>query len=114
MILRHLIFAFCDSLWLLCASYLLAGMVIVFYYIGTSLLVNTIARREVRATAQTLLVLMGSGLGPMFGNSVAGFIASRSGDNLRLVFLFAAGMAGLATLVILGRGSRLNQGHHED
>lgn len=104
---RHLLFAWGSNRWLLSASYLLAGIVIVFHHVGVSLLANAMAGLEVRATSQTLLVLFGSGLGPMFANWMAGRITSHSGNNLRPVFLFAAGLAAVAGLLILTRGSKL-------
>ncbi|MEK7676728.1 MAG: MFS transporter [Verrucomicrobiota bacterium] len=112
LLLRHLLFAWSGNPWLLAGSYLLAGMVIVFYHIGVSILVNAMAGPEVRATAQTLLVLFGSGLGPMFANGVAGRLAAQASDNLRPVFLFAAALAALAAAMILARGSKLDQGRH--
>jgi MFS family permease len=108
LMLRHLLMATVDNLWVLGASYLLAGMVIVFYHIGASLLVNTIAGPEVRSTAQTLLLLGGSGMGPMFANFVAGRLTGPQENDLRPVFWLAAGLAGLAGLLILWRGSRLD------
>lgn len=109
LVLRHLLYFFSENTWILSGSYLLAGMVIVFFHIGCSLLVNIIARGEVKATAQTLLVLFGSGLGPMFANGVAGFLARRFNDDLRPVFLFAAGLAGLAMVMVLIRGRKLSR-----
>jgi MFS family permease len=105
---RHLLYVFLNNPWILSFSYLLAGMVIVFYHTGVSVLVNTMARVQVRATAQTLLLLFGSGLGPMFANWAAGRLAMHYGGNLRPVFLLAAVMAGLAALLILIRGRHLN------
>lgn len=108
LVLRQLLFAWSENPWLLSSSYLLAGAVIVFYHIGASIWVNTVASREVRATAQTLLVLFGSGLGPTFANAVAGRLASSAGQDLKSTFLFAALLAGLAAILIMARGSRLN------
>jgi MFS family permease len=109
LVLRHLIFAHSDNRWLLALSYLLAGVVIVFFNIGSSIWVNSIAGVEIRASAQTVLVFFGSGMGPMFANWVAGKLAHRAGDNLRPVFLFAAALAGLAATLIALRGSKLNR-----
>jgi hypothetical protein len=106
---RQLIYSVADSPWILSLSYPLAGMVIVFYHMVASVLVNAIAGLEVRASAQTLLVFFGSGLGPMFANWVAGRLAAHSNNSLRPVFLFAAVLAGLATLLIGLRGRRLNR-----
>ncbi len=106
LLLRHVLFAFVDDLWILAASYLLAGAVIVFYHIGASLLVNAMAAAEVRSTAQALLVLFGSGMGPMFANWVSGRIAAAAGQDLRPVFLFAAVLAALASVLVLWRGAK--------
>jgi predicted MFS family arabinose efflux permease len=111
LVLRHLVFAYVDILWLLVASYLLVGVVIVFFHIGASLLVNAIAGPEVRSTAQTLLVLCGSGLGPVFSNLVVGYLTRDAGKDLHTVFLFAALLAALAALLILSRGRKLDAGH---
>lgn len=105
--LRHLLFALAENAWILTASYLLAGVVIVFYNQGISLLVNTMAAKEVRATAQTLLLLFGQGVGPLFANAVTGHLAVQGGRTLRPVFLFAAGLAALAAAVVAARGPRL-------
>jgi NHS family xanthosine MFS transporter len=112
LVARQLLFAFSGNLWVLTASYLLAGMVIVFFHIGVSVLVNTIAAREVRSTAQTLLVLFGSGMGPMFSNAVASWLTHRYNQSLVPVFLFSASLAGVACLLILVRGAKLDRGSH--
>ena len=105
---RHLLFGMVDNAWVLGASYLLAGVVIVFYNQGVSVLVNTLATVQVRATAQTLLLLCGQGLGPLFANALAGRLAGQSGSHLRPIFLLAALLSAVAALVIMVRGSRLN------
>jgi MFS family permease len=104
---RHLLFAWCGSLAVLAASYLLVGVVVVFYHIGVSILVDRIALPEVRSTAQTLLVLCGSGLGPMFANWSTGRITTALGPGLQPVFLFAGLLAFLAALVIWLRRRQL-------
>jgi len=84
------------------------GVVIVFYHQGVSILVNAMAAKEVRASAQTLLLLVGQGMGPLFANLFTGRLAAHTGGNLQSVFLFAACLSGLATLVLVLRGRRLN------
>src|SRR5260221_183530 len=106
---RQLIYSLSASPWVLSLSYVLAGAVIVFYRMGVSVLVNAMAGPEVRATAQTLLVFAGSGLGPMFANWAGGRLASQFGNSLRPLFLFAAGLAALATLLIAVRARHLNR-----
>lgn len=105
---RHLIFSFSDHLPLLILSHVLTGMVIVFHHIGASLLVNALAPRAVRSTAQTLLVLFGSGLGPMFANCSVGWLTRATGQDLRVVFLFALALAAAGCVILLLAGRRLN------
>jgi MFS family permease len=108
LLLRHLLFNCVDLAWVLCASYVLAGAVVVFFHMGVSVLVNALAPVEVRATAQTLLGFCSLGLGPMFANWAAGSLSARAGDDLHPVFLLGAGMAALATVLIVVRARRLN------
>ena len=105
LVVRHLLFAYSDSLWLLSTSYVFAGLLIVFFHIGASILVNELATNAVRASAQTLLVLLGSGMGPLFTNWGVGFLLGDDGSDLSPVFLFAAGLALLAAAVIFSRGA---------
>jgi len=112
LILRQLLFATVDNLWLLASSYLLAGMVIVFFHIGASVLANALAAPEVRSTAQTLLVLCGPGLGPLIANVVVNFLTRGKVGNLSTVFLFAAGLAAVAGGLVLWRGKRLDEDAH--
>ena len=109
LLLRHVLYSVAESAWILSLSYVLAGMVIVFYHMAVSVLVNAMAGPQVRATAQTLLILLGSGLGPMFANWMAGRLASQQGNNLRPVFLFAAGLAAVAAALIGVRGRQLDR-----
>jgi MFS family permease len=109
---RQLIFYFTGNLWVLCLSYLLAAVPVVFHYITSSVLVNALAAREVRATAQTLLVLAGAGIGPMLANAVAGLLAGHGRHDLQPVFLFAAAVALAATLLVAWRGRAINAAGH--
>jgi len=108
MILRHLVFCFSNSLTLLVASHALTGVVIVYHHIGISVLINAIAPREVRSTAQTLMILFGSGVGPMLANLTIGGITTATGQNLRMVFAFATGLAVLGGILLSVRAKRLN------
>jgi MFS transporter, PPP family, 3-phenylpropionic acid transporter len=107
LLLRQLLFAWCGNLWILAVSYLLVGVVVVFYHIGVSILVDRIASPEVRSTAQTLLVLCGSGLGPMFANWGVGWITRWFGPGLSPVFIFGAVLALLAGVVVWSRRASL-------
>lgn len=112
MLFRHLIFSFSDNMTWLILSHLFTGMVIVFHHIGASMLVNAIAPKEVRSTAQTLLVLFGSGLGPMFANFCVGLIAQGTDQNLRMIFLFAAGLSAVGTVILWLSVRKLNDAAH--
>ena len=112
LLVRQWLFVVVNDVWVLSISYVLAGVVIVFFNMGVSVLVNAMAGAEVRATAQTLVAFFGVGLGPMFANGVAGGLAARYPGNLRPVFLFAAILAGVAALLILLRGRHLNRAGH--
>ena len=108
LVLRHVLYAVVHEPWTLAISYLLAAFVIVFFTMGASLLVNTMARIETRATAQTLLALFGQGLGPMCANYAAGRIAHAAGDRLEPVFWFAAAWGVIAALLVMSRARKLN------
>lgn len=108
LVVRHLIFSFSDNLWLLVGSHALTGIVVVYHHIGISVLINAIAPREVRSTAQTLMILVGSGLGPMLTNLAIGGIAVATGQSLRAVFGFATGLAVLGGVLLVAQARRLN------
>ena len=109
LVLRHFLYYYFTSPWVLALSYLLAGMVIVFFHISVSILVNLIARQSVRATAQTLLVVFGSGIGPMLTNLVAGKLSENAGNSLRPVFGFGMLLALAALMLIIWRAPHLKK-----
>lgn len=106
LVVRHLIFAFSGSLLVLSLSYVFSGMLIVLYHIAASIMVNYLATNAVRASAQTLLVLAGSGLGPLVTNLVVGLLVGEGEGGLKGVFVFAAVLAFLAGVVIFMRGEK--------
>jgi hypothetical protein len=109
---RQLLFAYVSDLTVLSLSYLLVGVTVVFYHIGVSILVDAIATTEVKATAQTLLVLCGSGLGPIFANAAVGILTRHTGPDLKAVFLFGTVLAGLASALIgIRRGKLVPHGN---
>lgn len=112
--LRHLLFVGVKTAWVLAASYALTGVVVVFFHMGVSVLVNALAEPEVRATAQTVLGFCSLGLGPMFANWATGWLTARFHDSLQPVFWLGAAMAGLAVLLIVGRARHLNAVHRPE
>jgi PPP family 3-phenylpropionic acid transporter len=107
LLVRNAMFSVLNDAWSLSLSFLLSGAFIVFYHTGVSMLVNHMAGREVRATAQTLLSICSLGLGPMFANWAAGRLAATQSNSLRVIFLFATGLSVLATLLIWWNRRRL-------
>ena len=109
LVIRHFLYYYFTNPWVLALSYLLAGMVIVFFHIGLSILVNMIAGKSVRATAQTLLVVFGSGIGPMLTNFVAGRLSENAGNSLRPIFGFGMLLAMGALALIAWRAPHLRK-----
>ncbi len=109
LVLRHFLYYYFTNPWVLALSYLLAGMVIVFFHIGLSILVNMIAGPSVRATAQTLLVVFGSGVGPMLTNFIAGKLTENAENSLRPVFGFGLVLALAAFSLIAWRAPHLRK-----
>lgn len=101
LLLRQLLYSTSTNPWLLVGSFVLAGLCVVFYLTGVSLALNAMADRSVRATAQTLLSLVGPGLGQMFGHRVVGWIATSAPGGLRPAFQFAALMAALSLVILI-------------
>lgn len=108
--LRHLLFGLSTNAWVLSGSYILAGMVIVFFNMVVSVLANGMAAREVRATAQTLLLFVGQGMGPLFANGVTTRLTGQASGGLKPVFFFGASLAAIAAVVIGLRARHLNSG----
>jgi predicted MFS family arabinose efflux permease len=105
LLVRQLLFAYADNLWVLAASYLLVGTTVVLFHIGVNLLVAAMAEREVKSTAQTILTLCSSGIGPILANAVVGRLTAGSASDLSGVFLFGAILtAGAGALLLLHRG----------
>lgn len=105
---RQGLFAYSDHLFILAGSYLLVGLMVIFYLIISSILANRLATDEIRATAQSLLILFGPGCGPIFSNWVAGRLAEAFQEATSPIFQFAAVQALLATAIIVFRFKGLN------
>lgn len=100
LVARHLIYAFPSPRWLLAGSYVLVGACVAYYLTGVSLFLNARAERAVRASAQTLLALLGPGLGQMAGHRAVGWLTTIPGLGLRAGFIFAACSAALAWILL--------------
>ena len=82
-------------------SYVLVGLMVIYYFTVASMALERLAHKTVRSTAQTFMVMLGSGLGPMTANLIAGILATRDFQmpySLQPVFGFGA----FLSLVSLG------------
>jgi PPP family 3-phenylpropionic acid transporter len=104
---RQLLFAGADSLWILGLSSLLVGTTVEMFHIGVNLIVAGMAGREVQSTAQTLLTLCSSGLGPILANGAVGRLTSDGRSDLIGVFQLGAVLAALAGGLLLLRRRNL-------
>lgn len=98
-LLRQAVFGLSSCPVCIAVSSLLVAPCVVFYLITASLAVDEIARREVRATAQSLLTLVGPGLGTLAGILVSFCLSSAEEADWSPAFLFAAGTSAAGLLV---------------
>lgn len=99
-LVRQLVFALSSSPLLLVAASTLVAPSVVYFLIASSLAANSLAAREVRATVQSLLTLVGAGLGTMTGLLVSYFLnEGQETPSMELPFLFAAGTSALGLLL---------------
>lgn len=107
-VVRQLTFGLSMSAWWIAAASLLLAPCVVYFLIASSLAANAFAPREVRATAQSLVTLTGSGLGMMAGLAATYLLTRWSGGDMATPFLFAAAtsLSGLLVLGFLRKGRR--------
>ncbi|MDZ7345902.1 MAG: MFS transporter, partial [candidate division KSB1 bacterium] len=72
--LRYLIFAIGAPKWLVIASLALHGFCYVFFFTASQIYVDTVAPKDIRASAQSLIFLVTIGLGMYLGSFFAGWI----------------------------------------
>jgi len=72
--LRYIIFAVGQPAWLVIASLALHGFCFVFFFTAAFIYVDTIAPRDIRHSAQSLITLVTYGLGNYLGSLFAGWI----------------------------------------
>lgn len=72
--LRYLVFAIGAPKWLVIASLALHGFCYVFFFTASQIYVDTVAPKDIRASAQSLIFLVTIGLGMYLGSFFAGWI----------------------------------------
>ncbi|MBN1478837.1 MFS transporter [candidate division KSB1 bacterium] len=71
---RYIIFAIGTPVWLVIASLTLHGFCYVFFFTASQIYVDTVAPKDIRASAQSLIILVTIGLGMYLGSFFAGWI----------------------------------------
>jgi nucleoside transporter len=103
--LRYIIFAIGRPAWLVIASLALHGFCFVFFFAAAFIYVDTIAPRDIRHSAQSLITLVTYGVGNYIGSLFAGWIHdlfSRSGvTDWTRVFLVPCFLTILCAVVFL-------------
>ncbi len=103
--LRYIIFAVGKPSWLVIASLTLHGFCFVFFFAAAFIYVDTIAPRDIRHSAQSLITLVTYGIGNYIGSLFAGWIFDRftSGGttNWTSVFLVPCFLTILCALAFL-------------
>ncbi len=89
--LRYIIFAIGKPPWLVIASLSLHGFCFVFFFAAAFIYVDTVSPRDVRHSAQSLIMLVTYGIGNYIGSLFAGevqeFFTTEAGTNWTGVFL---------------------------
>ncbi len=100
LLIRQLLSYFWPDALVLSLSYVFVGLMVIYYFTVVSMALERLADKVVRSTAQTFMVMLGSGLGPMSANLIAGYLAGKSdGADYALQPVF--GFGGLLALVSL-------------
>jgi nucleoside transporter len=72
--IRYIIFAIGEPVWLVIAALSLHGFCFVFFFAASQIYVDTVAPRDIRASAQSLLALVNLGVGMYVGSIFAGWV----------------------------------------
>jgi len=111
MVLRQLLFAYSDNLTLLTLSYALPAIAVPFFLTANSLTIEAISDRRVRASAQSIIAVVGSGLAGVIGHLHAGQTVGQSEAGLISLFVLGAALAAIPLLLLplihLAEGKRL-------
>jgi predicted MFS family arabinose efflux permease len=75
--IRYVIFAIGTPWWLVVASLTLHGFCYVFFFVAAFIYVDSIAPRDIRASAQSLIAIVTLGVGSFVGSNFAGYVQNR-------------------------------------
>lgn len=72
---RYAIFAIGEPRWLVVAAQALHGICYAFFFVGGMIAVERLAQKDIRASAQGLIVFATNGLGMLIGSMLAGYVS---------------------------------------
>ncbi len=102
---RYIIFAIGKPAWLVIASLALHGFCYVFFFTAAFIYVDTVAPKDIRASAQSLIAIIALGLGRFLGSLFAGWIKDmftvEGVTNWRLVFIVPCALTILCALAFV-------------
>jgi nucleoside transporter len=75
--IRYIIFAIGTPWWLVVASLTLHGFCYVFFFVAAFIYVDSVAPRDIRASAQSLIAIVTLGVGSFVGSNFAGYVQNR-------------------------------------
>jgi MFS family permease len=103
--LRYVIFAFGHPAWLVIASLALHGFCFVFFFAAAFIYVDTIAPKDIRHSAQSLITLATYGVGNYAGAWFAGWVkdlyTTKAGTNWSGVFIIPSVLTVLCAIAFM-------------
>jgi len=103
--IRYIIFAIGQPSWLVIASLSLHGFCFVFFFAAAFIYVDTVAPRDIRHSAQSLIMLVTYGIGSYIGSLFAGwirdFFTTDAGTNWTHVFIVPCFLTVLCAVAFL-------------
>jgi MFS family permease len=99
--LRYALFALGTPVWLVLASQGLHGFGFGFFFVGCMIYSDRIAPKDIRASAQGLIIFVSFGLGMLVSSLVAGPIADYFENDWHLIFLAPVAILVLCTIIFL-------------
>jgi MFS family permease len=99
--LRYAVFALGQPVWLVLASQGLHGFGFGFFFVGCMIYSDRIAPKDIRASAQGIIILVSFGFGMLVSSLVAGPIADYFENNWHFIFLAPVAVLVLCTFIFL-------------
>jgi nucleoside transporter len=102
---RYGIFALGQPVWLVIASQALHGLAYGFFFVGGQIYTDRVAGKDIRASAQSLMVLATAGVGMLLSSLIAGPVVDyfKEGNvvNWRMVFLVPVAITVVGALTFI-------------